>query len=238
MMKLKFVVLMLIIFSAPLSANYLFSAAVVAAQNSLKEKNYYSGQVDGIYGKNTVTAVIKFQHRMRLPETGDLDFATRSSLLQPGLYFDLSEYTEDQIAWIENNTLRSTKENPSSLEFAIMRDHALLGFLRKEKYEALKLDVIKSNHYADINLLTVTDKIKNQLHFAVDSIQLQSAWDQSYESNFYAQYYFLGYPCTGTCTGHFAGYEWASVNAIVHSADCSNHSSSFKRGCNLYLNSD
>lgn len=42
--------------------------------------------------------------------------------------------------------------------------------------------------------------------------------------------------CTGDCSGHEAGYEWASENGISDSNDCGGKSASFIEGCEAYAN--
>ena len=45
---------------------------------------------------------------------------------------------------------------------------------------------------------------------------------------------FHGYPCTGNCSGHEAGYEWAEENDITDPSDCDGNSNSFIEGCEAY----
>lgn len=40
--------------------------------------------------------------------------------------------------------------------------------------------------------------------------------------------------CTGDCSGHSAGYNWAKKNNIQIPTDCSGNSQSFIEGCNYY----
>src|ERR1700674_5874785 len=47
--------------------------------------------------------------------------------------------------------------------------------------------------------------------------------------------YFHGYPCTVDCSGHEAGYQWASDRGIVDEADCTGNSDSFIEGCKAYV---
>jgi len=42
--------------------------------------------------------------------------------------------------------------------------------------------------------------------------------------------------CTGDCSGHEAGYEWASDNGISDPDDCGGKSNSFIEGCEAYAN--
>lgn len=42
--------------------------------------------------------------------------------------------------------------------------------------------------------------------------------------------------CTGDCSGHDAGYEWASENGIADPSDCGGKSVSFIEGCEAYAN--
>lgn len=42
--------------------------------------------------------------------------------------------------------------------------------------------------------------------------------------------------CTSDCSGHNAGYEWASENGITDPSDCGGKSVSFIEGCEAYTN--
>jgi len=42
--------------------------------------------------------------------------------------------------------------------------------------------------------------------------------------------------CTGDCSGHNAGYEWAEEKGISDPEDCGGNSSSFIEGCEAYAN--
>lgn len=45
---------------------------------------------------------------------------------------------------------------------------------------------------------------------------------------------FKGYECTGDCSGHNAGYEWARKKGITDPDECSGNSNSFIEGCKSY----
>ncbi|MBP6924258.1 MAG: hypothetical protein KBC62_03170 [Candidatus Pacebacteria bacterium] len=47
--------------------------------------------------------------------------------------------------------------------------------------------------------------------------------------------YFNGDPCTGDCSGHEAGYEWAEEENIRDIDDCSGNSTSFNEGCESWV---
>ena len=42
--------------------------------------------------------------------------------------------------------------------------------------------------------------------------------------------------CTGDCSGHEAGYEWAEDNGIDDPYDCGGNFDSFIEGCEAYAN--
>jgi hypothetical protein len=42
--------------------------------------------------------------------------------------------------------------------------------------------------------------------------------------------------CTGDCSGHNAGYEWAADKGIDEPGDCGGNSVSFIEGCEAYAN--
>ena len=47
--------------------------------------------------------------------------------------------------------------------------------------------------------------------------------------------YFHGYKCETDCSGHEAGYNWASTNNIEDEYYCSNESESFEEGCRIFV---
>jgi hypothetical protein len=47
--------------------------------------------------------------------------------------------------------------------------------------------------------------------------------------------YFHGYACTIDCSGHEAGYQWASDRGIADEDDCTGNSKSFIEGCKAYV---
>jgi len=42
--------------------------------------------------------------------------------------------------------------------------------------------------------------------------------------------------CTGDCSGHNAGYEWAAEKGITDPSECGGKSESFIEGCEAYAN--
>ena len=44
--------------------------------------------------------------------------------------------------------------------------------------------------------------------------------------------------CTGDCSGHNAGYEWAEDKGITDPSDCGGKSRSFIEGCEAYANKE
>jgi peptidoglycan hydrolase-like protein with peptidoglycan-binding domain len=52
----------------------------VALQQDLADAGYYKGEVDGVYGPETVEAVQALQKANGLPETGTMDKATEAAL--------------------------------------------------------------------------------------------------------------------------------------------------------------
>jgi hypothetical protein len=54
---------------------------------------------------------------------------------------------------------------------------------------------------------------------------------------------FAGYDCTGNCSGHQAGYDWAEEKGISDEGDCDeagdhSNSPSFAEGCKAFVNGD
>jgi len=45
---------------------------------------------------------------------------------------------------------------------------------------------------------------------------------------------FKGSSCTGDCSGHKAGYDWAEKKGITDPSDCGGNSDSFVEGCKSY----
>lgn len=46
---------------------------------------------------------------------------------------------------------------------------------------------------------------------------------------------FMGYKCAGTCSGHRAGYAWASQQGASTASKCTGNSQSFVEGCMAYV---
>ncbi|MFC6604053.1 peptidoglycan-binding protein [Ectobacillus funiculus] len=55
-------------------------ANVTQLQQDLKKVGLYSGKIDGIFGNGTKTAVLKFQQKYKLKETGKADAATQAKM--------------------------------------------------------------------------------------------------------------------------------------------------------------
>ncbi|MFA6273547.1 MAG: hypothetical protein WC662_00095 [Candidatus Paceibacterota bacterium] len=49
---------------------------------------------------------------------------------------------------------------------------------------------------------------------------------------------FYGYDCKGDCSGHKAGYEWASDKNITDYNNCGGNSQSFIEGCQAYVSGE
>lgn len=47
---------------------------------------------------------------------------------------------------------------------------------------------------------------------------------------------FKGYYCTDDCSGHKAGYEWASRNLVNYADECESNNLSFTEGCWAWIN--
>lgn len=65
--------------------------------------------------------------------------------------------------------------------------------------------------------------------------------DNVYEEDYREEGYGTGitsdnWSCTGDCSGHEAGYDWASENGITDPYDCDGKSQSFIEGCEAYAN--
>lgn len=56
-------------------------------QRKLKEKGYAPGKVDGVFGKNTKIALVKFQEDQGIPTTGAIDEITINTLFKVKTYF-------------------------------------------------------------------------------------------------------------------------------------------------------
>jgi hypothetical protein len=56
------------------------STMVVRVQAALMRRGYYNGDIDGVLGPETRTAIQQFQQREGLPQTGRMDLATLTKL--------------------------------------------------------------------------------------------------------------------------------------------------------------
>jgi hypothetical protein len=66
---------------------------------------------------------------------------------------------------------------------------------------------------------------------STDSAQIDEAVSSGQDST--SSY--NGYPCTGDCSGHEAGHQWAENNSISDDSDCNGNSESFNEGCRSYI---
>lgn len=46
---------------------------------------------------------------------------------------------------------------------------------------------------------------------------------------------FGGYDCSGSCSGHKAGFKWAKRNDVNDEDECVSNSTSFNEGCAVYI---
>lgn len=68
----------------------------------------------------------------------------------------------------------------------------------------------------------------------ISSTESQLDSDYSSSNNLNNPRDFHGDPCTEDCSGHEAGYEWASEKGITDPYDCDGNSNSFIEGCRAY----
>lgn len=210
-------------------------AQVYQIQIVLAAQGFDVGRIDGVYGVRTSEALKALQRKNNIPQSGIVDFDTRRLIQTLTTGSDpFREIATKDILWIKENMVGfDSHENMYS---ALTRESMLINHLLMEKVLILKLEAKKNKVVENSKLLTISEIERSLIANAVKSIELETYWDDYAEYNIRTQYKFLDYECSTDCSGHIAGYEWAAVNAASHSADCSNHSESFKRGCNLYVN--
>jgi hypothetical protein len=68
--------------------------------------------------------------------------------------------------------------------------------------------------------------------FAVVPIWLESFSNNNTQQT---QKTFYGYDCKGDCSGHVAGYNWASNKNVSDFSECGGNSNSFIEGCYAYV---
>ena len=100
-----------------------------ALQKSLKEAGYYKGEVDGVYGPDTVDAVETLQKTHGLPVTGTVDKATAAALQA-----DLAE----KGGAVAQEAVASTAAVQQTLKLAGFWDGPVDGEWTPELTEALK----------------------------------------------------------------------------------------------------
>jgi hypothetical protein len=71
--------------------------------------------------------------------------------------------------------------------------------------------------------------------FSNDFKSFPSTQDSQHKNTTQSQSY-KRYECTGDCSGHKAGYEWARKKGINDPDDCGGNSNSFIEGCKSYVN--
>lgn len=69
--------------AAPTEAQAASREQIRAAQQTLKDGGFYTGQVDGVWGPATQDALSRYQTAHNLPATGKLDQPTQDVMRQP-----------------------------------------------------------------------------------------------------------------------------------------------------------
>ena len=63
----------------------------------------------------------------------------------------------------------------------------------------------------------------------------ESGCNDYIRDNLHERFERFGYYCTGNCSGHQAGYDWAEEKGIEDADDCGGNSNSFIEGCQTYV---
>lgn len=198
------------------------------------------GVADGIIGKKTKLGLSELQANNNLYESGRLDFETRRLIYKLDGFDPYEMFSDKDIQWIKFNVESSISidllEKMGTPSLIQTTENIFINHLNYEQNKLAILEIKKLVMINDLQLLTISDEYTSRMENAINSIVLKTYWDTNYDFNLGTMYSFLGYGCTQDCSGHIAGYEWAAVNDVNHSAQCSNQSRSFQRGCNLFAN--
>jgi len=108
------------------------------AQVELARRGFSSGSIDGVRGAQSASALRAFQRNAGLPETGDLDKATKENLLLTAPALTDYTFTVEDLAkinpvpdtWLAKSEL-ATLAYGSGLEQAAERFHASPGYLKR-----------------------------------------------------------------------------------------------------------
>ena len=106
-----FLFLMLVISICPVQAEYTDAETIKAVQQALKDKGYYRGDVSGIKGNATESAIRNYQQRNHMKENGQIDDtlleALKISTIQPNGSKEKDVYSEEirflDIPWEAND---------------------------------------------------------------------------------------------------------------------------------------
>jgi lipoprotein-anchoring transpeptidase ErfK/SrfK len=108
------------------------------AQVELARRGFSSGSIDGVRGAQSAAALRAFQRNVGLPETGDLDKATKEDLLLTAPALAQYNFTAEDLAkihpvpdtWLGKSELPSL-DHGTALELIAERFHASPNFLKR-----------------------------------------------------------------------------------------------------------
>lgn len=233
-------ILLVLLFICFLTPAFGYDKVVVATQQALRSQGF-PVSIDGAIGPQTRKALKGFQSKFNLQETGKLDFDTRRLIyLHSGVGDLWQNFDSNELETIREDIRRAVGhlENDGPYFLIFETEKAFSSYFSAAKLKRLELETMQLKSKATVQLLTVSENVKSRLFDAIDTMKMVYFWNGREEHNLGTSYSFLNYPCSQDCSGHYAGYKWSAVNNISHSADCINQSTSFERGCNLFINGD
>ncbi len=162
------ITLSLLIGFVVLEKAYAFSEQVYQVQRKLSELGYDPGSIDGVSGKKTATAIMKFQTNQGLPATGQLDPQTHQKL---GLSFSGSDLlpAKELKAISQRSTARLIKafktQNKTRAAYEEVRRHIAnrLNTIAQQGFYNVLFVLINETNTKNMPYNKLTDKEKEML---------------------------------------------------------------------------
>ena len=134
-----------------------FSEQVYQVQQKLSELGYDPGSIDGVSGKKTALAIMKFQTAQGLPATGQLDPQTRQKL---GLSFSGSDLlpAKDLKAISQRSTARLIKAFKT-------HNQTRAAYEETRRYIANRLNTIAQEGFYNVLFVQINDKNTKNMRY-------------------------------------------------------------------------
>ena len=154
---LIFFLITISVFFVGLSSEIVYSqsydkSTILKTQKTLQEMGYNPGPIDGIWGRKTKNALIKFQRDHSLSVTGKLDSVTKEKLGLIPLEKNLPKQSTPDISIQED--IRETLETTWEIKKVQIENDKLtivpyFDFINKEEYSSMILELCKNTYISN-----------------------------------------------------------------------------------------